>query len=150
MTPMHVDRGERIHLDVRAAAAVARPVTVTWIEVDGDRASRPRSAPDGRVEASWDLVPHTGATRGSSFSVPSGLRTVHVVVGWGDTVAAARRNPAVRRTYYVRSTADEVAILTPGTVSRYERSPAGTRDERSWIELLDTPSLKVQVSARRG
>lgn len=147
MSRLHLERGERVELDVRAAAAVASPVTVSWIEVEGGRSSPARSTSDGRVEASWDLVPYTGTTSGSTFRVPRGLRTVHVLVGWGDTVAAARRNPAVRRTYYVRSTADEITVLTPGTVFRYEHTRAGTSDERSWIEMLDSPSLKVQLTA---
>jgi len=147
---MRLHRGERVRLDVQATAELARPVTVSWIEVEGGRSSPARSTPDGRVEASWDLVPYTGKTSGSTFRVPRGLRTLHVVVGWGDTVAAARRNPGVRRTYYVRSTADEITILTPDTVSRYEHPRAGTQDERSWIELLDTPTLKVRLTADPG
>lgn len=150
MTPLRVERGERVRLDVQAPAALANPVTVSWIEVEGGRSSRLRSTSDGRVEATWDLVPYTGVTTSSTFRVPRGLRTIQVVVGWGETVAAARRNPAVRRTYYVRSTSDEITILQPGTVSRYEHPRAGTRDERSWIELLDTPSLKVRASAIPG
>ncbi len=150
MTPMQVEEGASVRLDVTAPAALAAPVTVAWVEVEGGNSSHSRASTDGRVEATWMLVPHTGAAPADTVRVPSGLRTVHVMTGWGATAAEARRNPAVRRTFYVRSSTDGIAILLPATVARYEHPRAGTRDERSWIELLDTPSLRVEATAEDG
>ena len=145
-TPLEVLESPSIRLTASVSAPEDQPVKATWLEVEGGRTSRLRTSDRSAYEATWDLVPFGQHTTESAFQIPRGLRTVHVVTGWGDTVAKARTSPAVRRTYYVRSTYDGLQILHPGIVALFEHPRHGTVDERSWIELLDTSYLEVDVA----
>jgi hypothetical protein len=146
LTPLEVRAGRSIEVTASVSAPEDEPVKATWVEIEGGRTSRLRTSPDSTYEASWELVPHREATTDTTFRVPRGMRTVHVVTGWGRTLAEARTSPAVRRSFYVRSSADGLEILTPGTVALFEHPRKGTADERSWIELLDTSYLDVEIS----
>lgn len=145
LTPIEVE--EAPSFDVRASVSSPEDAAayVTWIEVEGDSTSRLRTSTEPSYEAEWELVPFGEHTTDTTFRIPRGLWSVHVITGWGDTIADARTSPAVRRTYYVRSTYTGLEILRPGITALFEHPRQGTVDERSWIELLDTPYLTVGI-----
>lgn len=145
LTPLEVQQGKTITVRAQVDAPEGRALMATWLEIEGEGNSPLVRSPVAEYEAEWELVPFGGRTTDTTVRIPRGLRTVHVVTGWGDTLVAARSSPGVRRTFYVRSTYDGLQILTPGTVARFEHPRAGTVDERSWIELLDTPRLQVDI-----
>lgn len=146
LTPLEIIEGRSIRVEASVAASSVAPLQATWLEVEGGSTSQIRTSDAAAYEASWDLVPFGERTTDTTFRVPRGLRTVHVVTGWGDTLIDARTSPVVRRTFYVRSTYDGLQMMQPGIVALFEHPRLGTVDERSWIELLDTDYLRVTLS----
>jgi hypothetical protein len=146
LTPLEIVDGTSIRLDVAATAPDDHPVHLTWLEIEGGATSSVWRSSERSYETSWHLVPFGERTTGTTFRIPRGLRAVHVVTGWGDTLVDARTTPVARRTFYVRSTYSGLQIMQPGIVAAFEHPRRGTVDERSWIELLDTPYLDVDIS----
>lgn len=142
VTRMRVLRGDAVTLHARIRVPRGHPVVVASLQV-GDRVLRRTLATDAGAGSTYDTdwVVGRAADRAPPGAVPlpTRLGSVTVAAGFGDTVAAARRHPAVRQRFGYRLVGRAVEMLLPSQKSR-RGTVFGTR---KWIPMEQLAALQV-------